>query len=701
MKDDCVSQWERLRVITRTVGPCGLVRMGFYKTIRPAVKQWRRIGTRLGKAQIHHAELARALRVEENALPQQVAEIRQAMRTRLPSGPSDAGPIAACLKRNAPEAVSSTLEAAERICEHIFDLLGSGPVKLGPNIDWHCDFKSGYRWDPQLFCADVPHGHLPGVDVKVPWELSRFQHLPVLAQAYLLAKDERYPREIVAQIRDWLKQNPPGYGVNWASPMEVAIRAVNWLWAIGLVADSSEISEEFLINFLAGLLSHGRYLMANLEIRTDGITTNHFLANVVGLLYLSLCLPEFSDAAKWRAFAVHALVEEMQRQVLPDGVHYESSTSYHRLVTEMFLSVAVLCRNHKIDFPSAFWNRLAMMVGFVQAYTKPNGLAPQIGDEDDGRLHVLSRYGTADPRDHRHILAVGALLFERDDWWAASGSSWHETLWYGASRNPRWSHPSRTPVQDPSSAAFPNAGLYIMRSGDKYVLFNCGPVGTQGIGTHKHNDLLAIEVHLGGEDIIVDPGSFLYSSDPQVYDSFRSTAAHSTVMVDGEEQNRFLRKKLFVLHPDASTKVLAWNTDNGRDSIVAEHNGYTRSDDPVVHRRSLTFERSTGQIQIIDDFTQPDGQSEVHELTWTFTFSPRCVVQPTMDGWTIRAGRLRLQLTAPVRDGEDERLPVTPEISDGRVSPRYGVQESAASLRWSWTGSIPLKVVYKLSCHTL
>src|SRR5690606_26060796 len=48
-------------------------------------------------------------------------------------------------------------------------------------IDWQIDFKSGYRWREDCWAADIPFGEKPGVDVKVPWELARMQHLVVLA----------------------------------------------------------------------------------------------------------------------------------------------------------------------------------------------------------------------------------------------------------------------------------------------------------------------------------------------------------------------------------------------------------------------------------------------------------------------------------------------------------------------------------------
>ena len=663
---------------------------------RLATRRWRRLRALVGGTEVGPGELARALGVDRGALLAAAERFRQAMRTRLPVGPDDAKVILSSLERHAPDVIISTVAAADRICEHVFDLLGSGPVHLGPEIDWHRDFKSGYRWDPKTFYTDIPYGHVAGVDVKVPWELSRGQHLPVLAQAYLFTGDERYAREAVAQIRHWLAANPRQFGVNWACPMDVAIRAVNWLWTAGLLADSGAADAEFFEQLLAGLLAHGRHLMGNLEIGPDGVTSNHYLANIVGLLYLGLCVPEFCEAKRWRAYAVRALVQEMNGQVLPDGADYESSIPYHRLVTEMFLSAALLCRHHAERLPSTFFDKLARMLDFVRAYTKPNGLAPQVGDADDGRLHVVHGYGTNDPRDHRHLLALGALYFDRENWWAAAGPAWPEALWFGSTRGEGRSHPPERSISPPDSAVFPHAGLYIIRDHQDYVLFNCSPVGTRGIGNHKHNDLLSLEVHLGGEDILIDPGSYLYTSDPDARNAFRSTRAHATVMVDGAEQNGFVRGGLFALHPDARPRVVSWQSGETHDRVVAEHDGYQRLMQSVNHRRSVTFERKRGRIEVVDAFAQLSDGGATHEFVWTFPFAPGCAVESVADGWSVRTARQRVHLSLPFRDPGGDAVPIGVEHGEGWVSPRYGVREKAPLLQWRWRGEIPLAVHFTM-----
>src|SRR5205085_4759200 len=139
----------------------------------------------------------------------------------------------------------------------------------------------------------IPYGV---AEVKVPWELSRFQHLPTLGIAYRLTGDDKYLRTITSQIDDWLTANRYGYGINWACTMDVAIRAVNWLWVGHLVADAPQVSDTFLTRLLSSLHYHGRHIARNIERYERGITTNHTLADYVGLLYLGLVLPDLTEA---------------------------------------------------------------------------------------------------------------------------------------------------------------------------------------------------------------------------------------------------------------------------------------------------------------------------------------------------------------------------------------------------------------------
>jgi hypothetical protein len=348
--------------------------------------------------------------------------------------PGDKKKILDIIKKEYSDAIAKTLNDADEICNHIFDLLGSGKVKLGEEINWHLDFKSGFRWNPKTYYLGTrKHVTLDDdSDVKLPWELSRCQHFVTLGKAYWYIKQseidaEKYAREFVNQISDWIDANPVELGVNWACTMDVAIRAVNWIWGYYFFYDSPSLTKGFKIKLFKSLLLHGRHILNNLEF--GHIRGNHYLSDIAGLIYLGIFFRETKEGKRWLEKGLTALKEEMKVQVYPDGVDCEGSISYHRLVTELFLSTTLLCIKNGITFPEWYMNRLEKMIEFVRYYTKPDGTAPQVGDNDDGRLHILSNYGNWNRLDHRYLLSVGAVLFKRQDFKAAAGEFHEEAFW--------------------------------------------------------------------------------------------------------------------------------------------------------------------------------------------------------------------------------------------------------------------------------
>ena len=196
---------------------------------------------------------------------------------------------------------------------------------IGPDyepIDWQLDFKSGFRWSESTWYRDIRYGNIRGADVKVPWELGRLQHLPQLALAATLARAngdgaqaERLAREFQDQVLDFIAANPPRFGVQWAMTMDVAIRAANLLlaWDIFRAADVA-FDSEFMRVFSRSAFEHGSHIATNLEWSSH-LRSNHYLADVVGLLFVAAYLPASARTDAWLLFATRELLAEVQRPV--------------------------------------------------------------------------------------------------------------------------------------------------------------------------------------------------------------------------------------------------------------------------------------------------------------------------------------------------------------------------------------------------
>lgn len=523
-------------------------------------------------------------------------------------------------------------------------------------IDWQLDIKSGYRWRSDQWAADAPIGHLPGVDVKMPWELARMQHLPVLAWAYGLACAKRaatvpgvYAAAFRNQILDFIACNPPRFGVNWRCTMDVAIRAANWVVAADLFrAFGAKFDESFVSVLTASLVDHGRHIVRHLEIFPEG-RGNHYLADVTGLLFIAAALPRSRETDAWLAFAAQELLSETRTQFGSDGANFEASTNYHRLSAEMVAFGTALLLGlpeqkrmalREADPQALRTNplrplaaerampgadhlaRLAGMAAFTRAVTKPNGRIAQIGDNDSGRffkLHPIfvtrtvaearQRYANLDDYrglpdeaafldeddlDHRATLAAIAALVEPPEHREAkfldaiviralakhANADVRVTL-------PTWHHPAPAGAM-PSSirtteivvpggdlrqrltrTAFPDFGLWLFRSNRMFLAIRCGSIGHHGRGAHAHNDQLAIELTIDGEDWIADPGSYLYTPSRALRNAYRSVTAHCAPRLGDREPGR-LDLGDFWLGDEAQARCLAFD-DSG---FIGEHRGY-------------------------------------------------------------------------------------------------------------------------------
>jgi uncharacterized heparinase superfamily protein len=583
-----------------------------------------------------------------------------------------------------PETARAIVSDADRLLRHEFDLLGSGIVPLGTALPWHDDFKVGRRW-PLQYGPDIDYNELDKPsDVKVPWELSRCQHFSRLGQAYWLTREERYAREFVEEVSDWLAANPWTRGVNWTCTMDVALRAVSWIWAFRYFADAPSCrSHEFRSAFLRSLFLHGEYVASNVEM--SDINGNHYTVDGVGLVFLGLIFRGAAAAAKWLEAGKDIVYGEILSQVWPDGVDFEQSVAYHRLVLESFLTSYVCLRTAGEGVPRAAWERLERMLEFVSAYTKPNGQAPLIGDADDGRVQ---KFGLQDVNDHRYLLSTGAVLFRRPDFKTAAGFFSDESFWL---LGPEGADAFETlPVAPPiQSKAFPDGGFYVMRHADTHVIVDCAEVGMRGRGGHGHNDILSFELFLKGANIVTDCGAYLYTASREWRNRFRSTAFHNTLQVDGEELNRFISAdEMWRLRDDARPMDVVWWSDENADVLRAAHGGYTRLDSPVTHAREWLFDKIRQRVVVRDIVRGRD----VHHLVWRFHLDP--AVEASADASTIRMKNgdccCWLQLV-------DAPAGLKPRLESGWVSPSYGRKFEAPVIVLEREAALPVEIAFCFS----
>jgi len=531
-------------------------------------------------------------------------------------------------------------------------------------IDWHIDYKSGFRWPEDTWHGDIVYGHAHGADIKLPWELARMQHLTLYAAAYAATKDDSYAHVARDQILDFITQNPPRFGVNWRCTMDVSIRAANWIMAWSLFRASGFTFDGPFEDILKrSLLDHGRHVVSRLEWYPEG-RGNHYLADIAGLAFIAAALPSTVETDAWLAFAAQEISAEVSHQFHDDGGNFEASVAYHRLSLEMAVFALALLtglpdeRRRRLNDvnPEALRTyphrplrpspippgtevspRIGRAADFLRDLTKPNGLITQVGDNDSGRffkLHPVYEKTTAreararyanlgkwrglpddavywdeNALDGRATVAAAAALLDRSDLKSWAGENWIDALVIAALRGDTQDRLATTnaasavrirtddhPEPHAQAAtvdiavpggrlregltafAYPDFGVYVFCSKRIFLSVRCGPIGQNGRGGHAHNDQLAIELTVDGEDWIADPGSYLYTADRTWRNAYRSVAAHAAPRLGEREPGR-LDLGDFWLGDEAKTRCLLF--EDAR--FIGEHRGFGS-----VVRRDIT-----------------------------------------------------------------------------------------------------------------
>ena len=559
--------------------------------------------------------------------------------------------------------------------------------QVGPEIDWHADPLSGRRW-PLAYHRDVPVGdrtRAPG-DPKDVWELNRHQWLLDLAKAWLLTGREQYGTAIQRAVHSWILANPYALGINWAGPLEVAYRALSWMWILAITRDRMAQDSDPRSEWLASLREHGRFLHRHLELFESPF--NHLIGEAAVLYLLGTIFPGVPDAAAWRRRGRGILHSRLPQQFYSDGGSVEQAVGYHHATLGFYTLAALVGRSHGDEFSDDVWRALERAAEFSMRLSQPDGTQPAIGDNDDARPLA---FHAPDTWDYRHFQAIGAVLFRRADFKSIAGGFPEDAFWLLGSQGLQDFRDLPAAPPDERSCALRASGYVVMRSGwhpgADYVCFDCGEqaggLRTDDVpsAAHGHADALSVVVHLQGHPILVDPGFYSYNGDRIWERYFRETAAHNTARVDGRDQADHLEKMAWARVPRVELET--YGTDVDQAWATASHDGYAKLAAAVIHRRTVWL-RPDSYVILVDELT---GHGEhVAEICFQFAAGLDAVVEED----AVRLGG-RVALVWQATAALSPTLAIGgPAPDQGWIAPRLGSRQPAPRivLRGRFTGAL-------------
>ncbi|HYG34016.1 MAG TPA: alginate lyase family protein [Clostridia bacterium] len=483
-------------------------------------------------------------------------------------------------------------------------------------------------------CREGPPRNQRGLaaDIKLIWDYSRAQ--PLVTNA---AAGPAQLEACAAFVSRWLEANTDTNGPAWSCAMDIAIRAVNWIFADVLFQGqlAEKVGREI---WDASLWRHGWLIWRRLEARLVG--SNHYLSNLLGLLVIGSVFPEEPRARFWAHFAHREFSRALLTQTRPDGGLHEASLRYHAFVTEMALLFR-LAQNSA--FPAAAEKRLSDMCQIVADFRDASGDVFALGDDDSGRVLAVD---FASPLGRAEILLrLASSLLQRR-------------------------------FESRAEGVYRDSGWWVRRTADFTAVMEFGGVGLCGRGGHAHNDDLSFCLDWGGKPVIVDPGSFLYTSDRDARNRFRSTFAHNTLVVDGQEQRELIAEPFSLVGSDQAFAA--------KQLEPAVWEFFRPLAGGVTHRRAIEVRRQEISIR---DLLEGTGS---HELKWHFHLHPSVKPRLESQGFELTVpGVGTLTLSSPSNGLALEILPA-------EYAPEYGHNQPTLACSASWRGPLPISLQWEI-----
>ena len=483
-------------------------------------------------------------------------------------------------------------------------------------------FEEEFR---NIFFADIRQSD-SSPDIRTVWEPARLQHITTLI-AYIHQNAEPRDSKVARQfakdaVIKWIDQNPFLLGPHYISAMECGLRIPVLLYCLKSL-DDLLVREYRLI--LDTIYLHAWWISKRLSLYSS--LGNHIICECLGLIFAGAVFRKTGEGRQWLEKGFSLLKKELDHQILDDGGPAEQSLSYHRFVLDLYWLAVDFLEKNKLHDCRDIKSRLVKGENFLNAFQDNSGNFLSIGDSDDG-------YAVAP--------GIAPKRFKPD----------------------RIKHGIRV---------FKKSGYTVIKSENRVTFtFDHGPLGMSPLYNHGHADALSVTLSKDDKEILADPGTYRYNGVPEFRRYFKGTRAHNTITIDGLDQA--VQETGFIWSHTYKAEILKVAEQKDELFVKAHHDGYTRLNSPVRHKRSvLFFDKTTFLIK--DTFSG----KEIHDFELNFHLHPDAVCSKNYDWWQIdnQGAKVFIRLSDELDflfvKGQEDPL-------HGWYSPEYGILQKCGVL---------------------
>jgi hypothetical protein len=529
-------------------------------------------------------------------------------------------------------------------------------------INWQKDLLSGEAFLPSFYRKINIRGN-PNLSAKCVWEINRLQFLVSICINYKIT-NSKSELDLFMQInKSWSLQNPFLSGINWYSNIEINLRLITWFlcWEIldtdNIISRDDNFKEFVEDTWLPLIKKHCIYSYENPSKYSSA--NNHLISEYAGL-FIASSKWEFKESEKWVRYAHEGLENEIINQHSREGINKEEAAEYIQFITDFFLVCFIIGEKTNKAFSEQYKQQLYKILCYIYNFLDCNGNFPKYGDEDDGKCFIID----SDEKfnNFKSLLTSGAILFNDPVLKSKSnGFDQKNNFLFGDRGKLVYESIDNISIIE-SSKFYREEGHFICRKkeNDKeiYLHFDAAPLGFLSIAAHGHADALSFILHVDGQPVFIDSGTYTYHTEPEWRSYFIGTLAHNTIRINQKDQSVSVGPTLWVKH--YKTSIIELELSDRIDRIKATHNGYNKED--TQHIREIVFDKPKNEFQIEDTIAIRKNRKILVEIP--FHIHPEAVItQVSPNSYLVSKNLVR-----KIEFYVDEKL--DPVVIKGQMKPQ-------------------------------
>lgn len=544
-----------------------------------------------------------------------------------------------------PKTASENLKLkAEKIFNGEIQYFNDAYIVQPLNRKWHTNPLTGATYNSSTHWLEIEDFEA-GNDIKYVWERSRFCYLYDIIR-YDYHFETECSEWVILEILNWIQENPLHLGPNYMSGQEVALRILNWLFAIYYYAESNILTEANWQTIMCAIHDQIKHIHNNLDFAQQLVRNNHIITEAAALFVYSTLFPQLPESEQLNRKSTEILIREANFQIFNDGTYLQYSMNYHRAVVQVYTLVLRIAELNNKKISESVSKKLTASINFLSTCAdSETGMLPNYGVNDGSLFFPLNDNAFGDFRPQLQALAqmLNAPF--------KCNTIYEDTFWFNATQH----QPPINAQNKFGIKTFEDSGYYTFRDEDSFTFIRCG----KHLQRPGQADNLHVDLWYKSQNIMRDAGTYQYNGEPEMLKYFFGTASHNTLMLENFDQMLKGPRFLWFYY----SRFIAAEIKEDADAIIftGKIKAFRQSGKWHLHERIIKKLKSKTEW-IITDIVKHNSTGKIHQH------------------WHPNDNFMSLFTISAL---DENNQPLTATNSTGYYSPAYGKKYDTTQLTFS------------------